>query len=73
METLIGTQPRTASSGGKKPDDIVKEIIKDINVKFQEIQLLDNTKENKKSILVNFEEEPEEKKEEEKKRRRKKR
>ena len=68
MEPLIGIQPRTSSSGGKKPDDIVKEIIKDINQKFTEIQLLDTTKANQKSILVNPEEdEPEEKKEEEKK------
>ena len=59
---------RTSNSGGKKPDDIVKEIIKDINQKVTEIQLLDNTKANQKSILVNPEEnEPEEKKEEKKK------
>ena len=63
MEPLIGIQPRTASSGGKKPDDIVKDIIHDINTKFANIQLLDSTKANQKSILVNPEEDEEEKKE----------
>ena len=63
MEPLIGIQPRTASSGGKKPDDIVKDIINDINTKFANIQLLDSTKANQKSILVNPEEDEEEKKE----------
>ena len=73
MEPLISIQARTSSSGGKKPDDIVKEIIKDINQKFTQIQLLDNSKANQKSILVNPEEdEPEEKKEEEKKMKKKK-
>ena len=53
MEPLIGIQPRTASSGGKTPDDIVKEIIQDINQKFSKVELLDVTKANQRSILVN--------------------
>ena len=63
MEPLIGIQPRTSSSGGKKPDEIVKDIIHDINTKFANVQLLDSTKANQKSILVNPEEDEEEKKE----------
>ena len=65
MEPLIGIQPRTRSSGGKKPDDMVKDIIYDINSKFENVQLIDSTKANQKSILVNPEEEEEKKEGEE--------
>ena len=63
MEPLLGIQPRTSSSGGKSPDEIVLEIKYDIDAQFQGIEYLDTKKFNPKSVLVN----PEEGEEEEKK------
>ena len=69
MEPLIGIQPRTSSSGGKKPDEIVLDIKYDIDAQFAEVEDLDKTRANVFSILVNPEtdKEEEEKKDEEKK------
>lgn len=53
MEPLLSIQPRSSSSGGKKPDEIVLDIKFDIDEKFSEVKLFDPNNYNPFSVLVN--------------------
>ena len=66
MEPLIGIQPRTATAGGRKPDDIVLDLKYDIDLQFGEVKDLDTKNFNPKSVLENGGELPPQEKKEEK-------
>jgi dynein heavy chain len=64
MDPLVAIQPRDSGSSGRKPDDVVMEVIRNIQIKFNveplnskdanEESIMDKDRKGKKSPLGNF-------------------